>query len=88
MSSYSAQNGQHPPPAAPFTFVLPAKDQDTRAQLQRKRSREDDDGEYDIHPEYRDNYDDHNIHNASPGDMPLSIGDEDEFGGHSPVEGM
>ncbi|KAG8949637.1 hypothetical protein FRC04_008383 [Tulasnella sp. 424] len=86
MSSYSAQNGQHPPPAAPFTFVLPAKDQDTRAQLQRKRSREDDDGEYDIHPEYRDNYDDHNIHNASPSDMPLSIGDEDEFGGHSPVE--
>ncbi|KAG9045234.1 hypothetical protein FS837_006772 [Tulasnella sp. UAMH 9824] len=86
MASYNPQNGQHPPlPAAPFTFVLPTKEDESRSQLQRKRSREDDDGEYDIHPEYRDGYDDHNIHNASPGDMPLSIGDEEELGG-SPLE--
>ncbi|KIO33681.1 hypothetical protein M407DRAFT_17636, partial [Tulasnella calospora MUT 4182] len=86
MASYNPQNGQHPPPAAPFTFVLPTKEDESRSQLQRKRSREDDDGEYDIHPEYRDSYDDHNIHNASPGDMPLSLGDEEELGSHSPLE--
>ncbi|KAG8915301.1 hypothetical protein FRC01_003711 [Tulasnella sp. 417] len=86
MTSYNPQNGQHPPPAAPFSFVLPTKEDETRSQLQRKRSREDDDGEYDIHPEYRDSYDDHNIHNGSPGDMPLSIGDEEDLGGHSPLE--
>ncbi|KAG8987862.1 hypothetical protein FRB90_003100 [Tulasnella sp. 427] len=89
MSSYNPQNGQHPPASSlPFTFSLPPKEpaNDQRTQLGRKRSREDDDGEYDIHPEYRDHYDDHANTNASPGAIPLSVGDDEEYGGHSPVE--